>query len=407
MSNNASRLLFVVSSLSMGGPQKSLIALLQRLDPNQFSVSLIVLDPSRAELRSFVPAHVSIIETPSIWSSATLPKSSWCRAVGSLLHSLPTSLRWKLAITLLHSGIKRLPGQQIRQRAWKVIGPHLPKIEQEFDIAVGILGLSTYAVVDLIRADHKFHWVRSDSSMLNRDQSLEDEYFSSLSGAIAVSPQVARIYEEMYPRMEHRVRVYKNDVLPPSQESVAKDGESDQLAALSLLTIARLDPLKGIDIAIGACHRLLEMGWNVNWTVLGDGPERSRLEELIRKRGLEEVFTLPGVVFDVQEELFASDIYVHPSRVEGRSNAVEEARGAGKAIVAVRYSTVTDQVEDGIDGLVCDIDSESLAITIAKLAHDPVLRSELGQEAARRYMQEREDPNRMIHSLLEGRFDTV
>lgn len=407
MNSSARRrtLLVVVSSLGVGGPQKSLMGLLQRLDTNRFEVSLMVLDPQKDALRDMVPRHVSLLGPDEVVTAATLPRSRFVGAARSVLRYLCGEGRYALAIrfvAIMCWGLaSRTPGQRLRQRVWLCVGNALPRVPGKFDLAVGILGLSTYAVVDLVDARYKYHWIRSDTRVLDRDERIEQVYFSRLQGALSVSPMCAEIFMDIYPSMRGRVRVYRNDIPagPPSEQLIWPSTSS---TVLKVLTVTRLVPLKGLDLALATAVELRARGRNVSWLVLGDGPERSELIRQIRAHDLDLDFVLLGNVRETAPYLELADIYVHPSRAEGRSNAVEEARAAGKAIVATNYPTVADQVRAGVDGLVCAMDALALTEAIEKLADDTGLRKRLGSAAQSSYRAQREDSNRLFEQLATG-----
>lgn len=401
-------ILFVCSSLSMGGPQKSLIGLLERLDPESFNVSLLVLNPDLDELREYIPAHVSVLPTARAIQAATLPRA---QLASSLCTLFPLFLPGRLLsfVKLMIRGLRGGRGwQQIRQQVWRLLHTRLPRVDGRYDAAFGILGLSTYAMVDLVDATHKYHWVRSDSRILDRDADVEGSYFDRLDGALAVSKLCADIFEEMYPNARGRVAVYKNSIPRLPESSATAVGRFDvRPNRFRLLTVSRLDPLKGIDLAVLAAGRLKRRGYDFEWVVLGEGPERGRLESLIEEEGVEDVISLRGTVLNTAGYLEASHIYVHPSRAEGRSNAVEEARAAGRVIVATAYPTVRDQVRHMETGLVCALDPESLADAVEILIHNAGLRKRLSEKARSEYESEDIDANEYFQLLASGQIDRV
>lgn len=402
-----SEIAIVVSSMAVGGPQKSLLGLLERIDPDLHHVHLFVLDPAKDSLAPFVPDHITLLPTPPVVTAATLPRGRAAWALRKLFQHLCRAHRWipllRLVSAVTWGALSRAPGQQVRQRVWSTVGPILPSVPGRFDAALGVLGLSTYAAVDLVQARHKYHWVRSDSRILDRDHDLEKRYFGHLSGALAVSPTVDEIFTEIFPELRGRTRVYKNDI--PTRLQLASDSlewPAANLGTLKLLTVTRLDPLKGLDLAVEACAQLEELGLAVSWVVLGSGTEEANLRRLVTSRGQDERFHLIGTVLDTSAYLALADIYVHPSRTEGRSNAVEEARARGKAIIATSYPTVVDQVTDGVNGLVCEINAHSLTAAIARLGNDSLLRARIGAAAAKAYESERDDPNWLLVHLARG-----
>ncbi|MGH3104853.1 MAG: glycosyltransferase family 4 protein [Gaiellaceae bacterium] len=136
--------------------------------------------------------------------------------------------------------------------------------------------------------------------------------------------------------------------------------------------VARLVPQKGIDVAVQAMA-----GVDATLVVLGEGPERSRLESLARNLGVR--LLLPGRVGDVDFVLQRADVLVHPARWEGFGLALLEAMLAELPVVATRVSSIPEIVTDGETGLlVAPDDPDSLAAALRRLLADPGLRSRLG-----------------------------
>jgi len=381
--------------------------MLERIDPKQFDVSLLVLAPG-GPLTGSIPHHVEVVPTPPVLTAATLPRSRAWWALWELARFFSVRKRRLLTAlaalaTVVAAAITRTPGQQLRQRLWRRVGPHLPQVSGHFDAAVGILGVSTYAVIDLVDADHKYHWLRSDTRVLQRDERIEAEYFARLTGVISVSAICTEIFVDVYPSFRDRIREYKNDI-PQLPSTAPAEWPAKASDTLRILTVARLDKLKGLDLAIEAAEELRRRGRAFSWLVAGDGPERSRLTERIRDLALEEHVMLAGTVLNTQPLLAMADLYVHPSRAEGRSNAVEEAKAAGVAVITTRYPTVGEQVTDGVDGIVCDFSVSAIADAIDDLADDPARRARIAATAKHVYESERDDPHRLLSDLANGRW---
>jgi glycosyltransferase involved in cell wall biosynthesis len=130
-----------------------------------------------------------------------------------------------------------------------------------------------------------------------------------------------------------------------------------------LLAVCRLEEQKGVDVAVRALARVREREPGAELVVLGDGPERPRLEALAGE--LRVPVHLPGRVPDVAAWLRRAALLVHPVRWEGFGLAVLEAMLAGLPVVASRVSSLPELVADGETGvLVQPDDPEALATGI-------------------------------------------
>lgn len=142
-----------------------------------------------------------------------------------------------------------------------------------------------------------------------------------------------------------------------------------------LLCVCRLEPQKGVDVAI----RALEEIPDAHLVVLGEGPQRAELEQLAGDR-----VHLLGRVPDVAAWLRRADVLVHPARWEGFGLALLEAMLASLPVVATRVSSIPEIVVDGETGLLVPPDDASaLAAAVNRVLADPAGYGERGQARAR------------------------
>ena len=149
------------------------------------------------------------------------------------------------------------------------------------------------------------------------------------------------------------------------------------------VTVARLVHQKGIDVLIRAlvlasCD---SEGWGL--TLVGDGPERMRLEAQAEQAGLAERIDFVGFRKDPHAFLVRAGVFVLPSRFEGMPNALMEAMAAGLAVIVTDASPgPLEVVVHGETGLVVPSeDPVALALALEQLATNPQLRDRLGSAA--------------------------
>lgn len=166
---------------------------------------------------------------------------------------------------------------------------------------------------------------------------------------------------------------------------------------LQLFSAARLVPKKGIDVALRALHELGQANRRLHYHVVGDGPERSALEGLVRSLQLSHCVTFHG--WQTQEQLLrlhaGMDVCLVPSRTapngdeEGIPVVLMEALAASMPVISTRHSGIPELVRHGETGLLADEgDTTSLA---ACLEHALTRRGELSGLGERgRMLVERE-----------------
>ncbi|MBI5229831.1 MAG: glycosyltransferase [Candidatus Magasanikbacteria bacterium] len=155
-------------------------------------------------------------------------------------------------------------------------------------------------------------------------------------------------------------------------------------------TIANLYKTKGIDIFIRAASILraqndtIKINGNISRTttpcffVIGEGPERARLRELIQKLNLDDSFFLIGAISNAAQYLKAFDIFVLPSLKEGFPYTILEASCAGTPIIASDVGAIPEILRDKNNGLLVPHgNSEQLASAITHILNDQALYTKL------------------------------
>jgi len=133
------------------------------------------------------------------------------------------------------------------------------------------------------------------------------------------------------------------------------------------LTLARLDPQKGLEVLIEAAAQTP----GVQFAIAGDGPERPALERQITRLGLDGRVRLLGRREDAPDLLAACDLFVLPSRFEGLPVSVVEAMAAARPVVATAIGGTDEAVVDGETGLLVPAgDAGALARAVARIAGD-------------------------------------
>ena len=153
-------------------------------------------------------------------------------------------------------------------------------------------------------------------------------------------------------------------------------GECPEFAdakGLKLLTVGRLHFQKGIDLAVGAAKLLKEAGIPFLWLVAGEGAQRAELQKMIDEGGLSQYFQLLGSRENPYAYMAKCDMMVQPSRVEGKSIVLDEAKILCKPIVVTNYATVRDAVVHGQTGWIVDMDARGIYEGILHLYRNPQL----------------------------------
>ena len=201
-----------------------------------------------------------------------------------------------------------------------------------------------------------------------------------------VSEEVRGHFQAFYPEYAEKVSVFDNYIDQDTLRLRATEpgGFSDDFDGIRLLTVGRLTYQKSYDIAIETMRILKESGQKIRWYILGEGEQRRYLEKMIDASGLKEDFLLLGAVENPYPYYEQTDIYVHATRFEGKSIAIQEAQTLGCAIIASECSGNRELITDGKDGILCKLTPQAVAHSIMRLLEDEEERKRLGQTARTR-----------------------
>ncbi|RJE91148.1 glycosyltransferase [Paenibacillus sp. 1011MAR3C5] len=395
------RLLFVMNHLDCGGAEKALVSLLQVIDYDQYEVDLLLFKREGMFLKH-VPKQVKLLQPPADFHYYDMPIRSAiakCIRKGSFRSVLPR-LYLGLVMRTEDNAARR------EQLAWRHIVRTFKQLDGQYDAAIGFLEKTPiYYVIDKVKARRKIGWIHTNYANMGMDRRLDEPYFNRLDHIVTVSEECGYSVKDTFEEFKAKVKVIHNVVSPAIIRRLAQDElPAERSSAVRLLTIARLHHVKGIDLAIEAARLLREMGVDVDWTVLGEGSkeERESLTSLIERYGLQQHMRLIGAVDNPYPYLKLADIVVQPSRYEGKSIAIDEAKIMGKPIVATAFTTVADQIEHGKSGLVVEIQPQAIAGGIKLLIEHPELREAFAARLAEEALGTENEVRKLYELVHDG-----
>lgn len=368
-------ILFIIPSLGAGGGEKSLINLLTQMDFDKYNVDLFILN-NKGLFMEFIPKEVNVLE---IREDIEIFNKN---LKASILEYI-TKGNFRLAYNRLMFCLKNRFNKNIgiaEQHSWKHLRKAIGIIDKRYDVAIGYLEkTSNYMCVDCIQACKKIAWIHTDYNKLELDKKYDKRYFEEVNNIITVSEECKNSLINSFKEQENKIRVIKNIVSPTVINNMAKENVDiyKEKEENIIVSVGRLSYEKGFDMAVNSCKILVDKGFKIRWYLVGDGDERDKIQELVVKNRLQDKFILVGAQSNPYKYINVADIYVQPSRFEGKSIAMDEAKILHKPIVATNFTTVKDQIENNVTGVISEMNEESLAITIASVLMNSNLKEDL------------------------------
>lgn len=147
---------------------------------------------------------------------------------------------------------------------------------------------------------------------------------------------------------------------------------------LHLLSVGRFSHAKNYDNVPDISRQMAEMGVvNFRWFIIGYGPDEQLIRAKIAETGMEGRVILLGKRTNPYPYIKACDIYVQPSRYEGKSVTVREAQMLYKPVIVTNYPTASSQIKDGKDGVIVPLNNKACAQGIVDLINDEAKQEEI------------------------------
>ncbi|MDR2646729.1 MAG: glycosyltransferase [Oscillospiraceae bacterium] len=379
------KLLITSVCMQIGGIERSLIELLQAIDPARFDVALFLFSHT-GPLMNEIPPHVRLL--PENEKLATLLKP-----IKHILlrHPLLAGARLlaKVRLKCRFAGRKADEDQMTfanLQYYWDLLTPLFPPLDGDYDAVISFQWPHHYAAAR-VSAKRGIAFVHTDHRAGVYDMPKERAVWSRFGAIACVSADVKASFSQLHPPLAERCFVFENLLNPTAVKQKANAFmPTDMLCyntARRLLTVGRYSHAKAFDNAVRICKYLRGAGLDIVWFAIGYGGLEEELRRMIAMEHLESHFILLGKKENPYPYMRACDLYVQPSRYEGRSVAVLEALTLGKPIVLTDFPTASAHIQNGETGLIVPMDTQKAAAAIGNLLKDPAQMQTLAQNAAR------------------------
>ena len=372
------KVLITIHYMEIGGAEISLIGLLQAFDYSRVDVDLFVYS-HRGELMSLIPDGPRLMPEVRKYTTTELPMKQ-VLAMGYpdiVLARLLAKIRYKLFRRRNPSTLPDDAG------SYQYMANHvvrlLPRISPatEYDLAINFCGMQN-VVLDRVRARRRAAWIHTDYSTVDTDRKVDLHQWSRFDRIVSISPEVTKTFLSIYPSLEPKIVEIENMLSPAFVRARADefDASSELKGSPVLLSIGRFGPAKNYDNLPDMARRLVESGLSdLHWYIIGYGDD-ALIRAKIAEAGMERHVTILGKRANPYPYIKACDIYVQPSRFEGKSVTVREAQMLGKVAVTA-YPTAASQISDGVDGVIVPLDNAGCAQDLAAFIADKALQAKI------------------------------
>jgi len=390
------KVLFMLSSMNIGGVEKSLLSLLSAMPQDKYDITLLLLE-KKGGFMKLVPDWVKVEE------------ASWFEQVKPIIMQPPQQTikdyikrkEFFKVPTFIYSYILSEKLFKNRYIFYKNVFKTVPDHDEDYDIAISYQGptdIIDYYIANKVNAKQKVSWVHFDVSKHMINEKLYERLYRKFDKLFVVSKEAREKLVQKIPSVEEKATVLLNIISGSLISDMSKkDIDFDEnYKGLRLITIGRLSKEKGQDLAIEVLAKLRKDGYEVRWYCIGEGKQRIEYEQLIGDYGLENEFILMGSKSNPYPFILKSDIYVQTSRHEGYCLTLAEAKSLNKPIVTTDFTGAREQIVNGYNGLIVDLSVEDLYEKIKLLIEEKVVREDLSSNLSKLNIDTTEEITKLL-----------
>lgn len=382
------RIFISMHYMEIGGAEMALVGLLQALDYTKYDVDLF-LHAHRGEMMQFIPKEVNLLPEIKEYAHIECPmKQALLDGCWGVLYGR-LKAKWLTRRYLRKKGVTESAAGL--QYVADCVSPFLPSLHQfgEYDLAISFLNPHNY-VVDKVRAKKKICWIHTDYTRIDISVDQELPVWNAYDHVISISSDVTKTFLQVFPSLSGKIVEMENILSPVfvrkrteliSENEVEKEIPQEE-GVIRLLSVGRFCEAKNYDNVPDICQEInsklktQNSKLRIKWFLIGFGGDEELIRKKIEEAGMQDYVIILGKKSNPYPYIKACDIYVQPSRYEGKSVTVREAQMLCKPVVVTNYPTAKSQIQDGIDGRIVPMDNEGCAHGLA----DFIMNTELQKQ---------------------------
>ncbi len=378
------QILITACSMDIGGIERSLIGLLNAFDYDRADVDLLLFS-QKGELLNLLPDRCHLL--PEIPELACIQKPIKSNILYG--HPLIAAIRlYAKFIIAMDPAVKKRErqketGASLMQAYWDHSIKLIPKLNKKYDAALSFMWPHHF-IAQKVNAKLKLAWVHTDYSRISVDAQKDRKIWDKFDQIAVVSAEASAVFGGIYPSLANKTLVIENILSRDFIEERAEESLPDDMpqdGSFKLLSVGRFCYAKAFDFAAEVCKLLVERNLRIKWYIIGFGSDEPLIRERIQQLSIANEMIILGKKTNPYPYIKACDLYIQPSRYEGKAVTVREAQTLGRPVIITGFKTAASQVKDGFDAVVSTMSAQDIAADIERLIRDENLRAKLSANA--------------------------
>ena len=372
------KILIFSQEMEIGGAEKALLGLLENIDTTKYEVDLFLMRHS-GELMKYIPSNINLLPEISQYADLAVP-------IGNVLKKGHLKIAYgrykgKKAAVKRVSELGLGDNDVAIEYSHKYTAKYMPKISDKgYDLAISFL-TPHYFVTQKVNAKKKVAWIHTDYSRVEMDRESQLVMYSNYDKIASISDKAAEKFVRIFPSLKDKVITIQNILtekyINKITDEFTAENEISNDGSIKLLSIGRFCTAKNFDNIPEICKLIRNQGVNIKWYIIGYGGDEQLIKDKIAEFNMQDYVIVLGKKENPYPYIKACDIYIQPSRYEGKCVAVCEAQILNKPVIITNYATASSQLTDGFDGIVVPMDNQGCAEGIARVIRDKDLQNNL------------------------------
>ena len=377
------KILIVSHAMEIGGAERALLGLLESIDTQLYQVDLFLLR-HEGELLKLIPNNINLLPEIPEYTVLERPMKQTLGEGHFLLTA--SRLYGKLKAERFAKKNNLNVGAIAIEYSHKYTKKFMPNIQPgvQYDMAISFL-TPHYFVAEKVNANKKVAWIHTDYDFVDVDINSELSMWNKFDKIAAVSEGVEQSFVKKFPSLKDKVFVFENIMSAKLIVTQSKDNPKLSFSPenINLLSVGRFCHAKNFDNVPEICKIIRNNGLNVKWYLIGYGGDENLICKKIQEENMQNYVIMLGKQENPYPYINMCDVYIQPSRYEGKCVAVREAQMLGKPVIITNYTTSSSQLNNGVDGIIVPMDNRSCGEEIAKILNNKELLEKIKRNCAK------------------------
>lgn len=365
------KLLFVIGNLEIGGTRRSLLNLLSYMTNYDVDLDLLVFSPY-GTYEDSVPDKVNLIKGNLLMQGHFSEKKT-------LNH------KYKL---LVYRALGSIGAKVIGEdKFWDFILKRFARkyIKNDYNAVIGFQeGFSNFFTT-FTDIKTRLIWMHNDYNNIPTYRTRNERAYLTINRIFFVAETAKKSFAKAFPALENRMSVIKNvvpiaDIQEKAQQEITD--EYYQTGKINLISVGRIEKQKAFDRIVGILNRLGEERNQINWIIIGEGSQRSIIQNILLENGFQDIVQFIGTRSNPYPYMAKADLFVLTSEYESQPMVIMESLISGTPVISTNFDSAYELLEDKKYGVICNNSEEGIADKLIEIIKNPEMLLEMKQHTS-------------------------